>query len=518
MSNFSLHIPTPTAEETPITEAHLLLLAFVSLAAVVWGAVLILGTPGVEFEQYLLLLGFFGLASALFVFSRIRRDHVGVFYFPVFLTLLIFLRFGLAPMICFLDAGSLSPEFGGHYGFLLRALEYVIVGMLAFWTGCHLALKRYPADGPQSSVPTLEPGQAGHFTLVWAAVIYGVVFALKAYMLHAHLYSYVGSRQAYFDNLAAMQVLQTATSVGGTAALAIVTIEKYMHPSDRSRRLIFWMILSSEVGWGLVSGMKGQALAPFIVVAVIASLIERRFRKGWVAAVLLGLVLLYPLSNTYRRMAIGHEGGLTSTSAVASTGLKAFTQTREEEGGMQGWIQNGWRMSVQRMELLTNVGLVLWLGPKARLLQGKERWWMVPFYPFIPRFVWHSKPILDKGGRFSVATGSTSTSSRAITYPGDLYADFGLPGIVLGMLLLGIVSQALANTVTGALAKRRLFVYVAMFMCVSHLETDAFNYLTSLIKNFAMISIVALLIYGPLPRATKESPARKRPAPTPCES
>ena len=151
MSNSFLQIPAPQEENRPVTPAHLLLLSFVSLEAVLWGAFLVLGTRGVQFEQYLLLLGFFGLASALFIFSRVRENSIGVFYFPVFLTLLLFFRFGLAPLVCFLDPRNLSPDFGGQYGYLLRALEYVIIGMLAFWAGCALAARERGPEGLESA-------------------------------------------------------------------------------------------------------------------------------------------------------------------------------------------------------------------------------------------------------------------------------------------------------------------------------------------------------------------------------
>ena len=501
----------------PVSAAHLLLLVLVSIGAILWGAVLVFGARGVQFEQYLLLLGFFGLASAVFVFSRIRQNHFGIFYLPVFLTIVIFLRFGLAPVICFLDPESLSGSFNGHYRFLLRALEYVIIGMLAFWTGCHLARKRTRTGGPQFADGIPDPGHAEYSTLAWAVVIYAVVFAIQLYLLHAHLYAYVGTWKAYYANLSSLQVLQTVSSIGGVAALALVTIEKKFCASDRACRLLFWVILSSEVGWGLASGMKGLALEPFITVAVISSLVEKRFRKGWVAVVLLGIVALYPLSNNFRRMVNRHGAGLSSATALASTGLKALAETRMSQSTASGWVQDGWSMTVRRLDLLPNVGLVLWLGPRTSALQGKERWWMVPYYPFIPRFVWRSKPILDIGSRFSVATGSISKSSMAITYPGDLYATWGMPGIVLGMFLLGIVSQLLANTVTGSLDKRHLFVYAAMFLGVADMEIDYFSFWTSLIKSLAILTAIALVIYGPRRRAAKASATQRRCAPSPCE-
>ncbi len=517
MSNSSLHLHLPRTADPPITLAHLLVLAFASLGAALWGAALILGSEGIQFEQYLLLLGLLALASGTFLFTRIRGNSIGVFYFPVFLTILIFLRFGLAPMASFLDPRSLNHNFDGHYEFLLRALAYVILGMLAFWAGCGLAFGKTGAGGPQSADRPREPGNAEYSVLAWAVAIYSVVLVTKLYLLHAHLYSYVGSWKAYQANLGSLQVLGVVSGLGGPAALILVTIERYFHPSDIPARLLFWVVLVSQCAWGLASGMKDLVLQPFIIVAVISSLTERKFKKGWVVAVLLGLIVLYPLSNNYRRL-VQHQGGLTSVAEVVSTGLQALSETQQGQGGTSGWLQNGWRMSVGRLDMLTSFGLVLFLGHRASLLQGRERWWMVPYYPFIPRIVWKSKPVLNKGARFSVAVGSTRTSSMAITYPGDLYAVYGLPGILAGMFLLGVVSQWLANTITGTLDKRHLFVYAAIFLSFSHLETDAFSYWTGLIKSFVILSVIALVIYRPRRRALKALMTREKSVGQPCGS
>jgi len=507
----------PRTANPPITLAHLFVLAFASLGAVLWGAALILGTEGIQFEQYLLLLGFWGLVSGLFLFTRIRENHMGVFYFPAFLTILIFIRFGLAPVACFLDPQSLSSKFDGHYGFLLRALEYVIVGMLAFWAGCSLASRKNSRGGPQSADRPRERGHAEHSVLAWAVAIYAVVFATQLYLLHAQLYAYTASWKAYYANLSSLQVLGTVSTVGGATALILITIEKYFHPSDMPARLLFWMIFASQFAWGLASGMKGLALQPFIIVAIISSLTERKFKKGWVVAALLGLIVLYPVSNNYRRLVL-HQGGLTSAAEVASTGLKAFARTQQDQAGTSGWLQKGWRMSVGRLDTLTSFGLVLFLGHRTDLLQGRERWWMIPYYPFVPRFIWNSKPILNKGARFSVALGYGDHTSMAVTYPGDLYAKYGLPGLLAGMFLLGVVSQWLANTITGTLDKRRLFVYVAIFLNITDMEIDSFSFWAGLIKGLVMLSVIALVIYGPRRRAPAAMAVRKRPVTQPCES
>lgn len=503
--------------DPPITKAHLLVLLVVAVAALAWGAALILGEKGTPLEEYLLLLGLLGLASAVFIFSRIRENHIGVFYFPVFLTILVFVRFGVAPVVNFVEPKSLSPDFVGDYGFLITALAYVTAGMLAFWAGCSLALRKSETGAPEAARKPAGQGPAEGSILVWAAAIYAAVFAAKLYLLHSHLFSYVGSWQAYNANLSQLQVLSTVASLGGGAALTLVTIERYFHPADMAARKLFWAIFLMECAWGVASGMKADALQPLVIVAMVSSLIERKFKKGWVAVALLGLIAIYPFTNNYRHVVL-KEGGLSSVAGVASAATKALTETQQDQRGASGWVQNGWTLSVKRVDMLTSFGLVLWLGKKVDALRGEERWWMVPYYPFIPRFMWHSKPVLDKGRRFSVAIGSTDTSSMAITYPGDLFANYGLPGVLAGMFLLGVVVQALTNTITGVPDKRRLFIYAAMFISVSHLETDSFSYLTSLIKNLVMLSIIAFVIYGPVRRAAKVKVVRRKTVEQPCES
>lgn len=165
---------------------------------------------------------------------------------------------------------------------------------------------------------------------------------------------------------------------------------------------------------------------------------------------------------------------------------------------------------MSRLDLLQSVGLIMALGLRAKRLLGNERWWMLPLDPFIPRLVWHSKPILNEGARFSAALGYGDRTSTAVTYLGDLYLRGGLAGIVLGMFALGIVAQWLTDTVTGPVDRRRLFIYAAIFLTFTDMEADAFSFWSGFIKTFAILSIIAWFVYGPRP-----APAKKRAATRP---
>ena len=121
---------------------------------------------------------------------------------------------------------------------------------------------------------------------------------------------------------------------------------------------------------------------------------------------------------------------------------------RRRYSGAKGWIR-----ALTRLDLLTSVAQVLSLGTRASMVRGDVQWWMLPFYPFVPRFLWPSKPVLNESGWFTVAlrggSGNPATigSATAVTYPGDLYLQFGLLGIPVGMFVLGIIAQWFTNRV-----------------------------------------------------------------------
>ena len=68
-------------------------------------------------------------------------------------------------------------------------------------------------------------------------------------------------------------------------------------------------------------------------------------------------------------------------------------------------------------------------------------------YAFIPRLLWPDKPFLSKGSWFTVYLGfspreAEATTSTGITATGELYWNFGIVGVVLGMLFIGMLIGA----------------------------------------------------------------------------
>ena len=487
----------PAAKNGLISMGHLALMCSLALAATAWGAILVAGRQTHEVETFLVVLGVYGISSAAFVGSRMRFGQFRFFDLPTFITALAFVEFGLAPLGCFLTGAEVDPSLRGDYPAFIHALVLVILGMMAFWAGAQVLGRRSPSSNWRAAAPACSTATSPPIDrpILCAMALYCAAFLVKAYLLQNFGIGYGASQEIYFKHLAAMQVANVIFQLG-TCALVILAIERSFHPFSLERKVLFWVVFVPECFWGLLSGMKGTLLQNFLLVAIVSSLTERRLRRNWVMAALLGLVIVYPFSMHYRELIRSRtQEGIDLTGAAQITTL-AFDEATREDGTAAGWLGSGASATLSRLDLLQSFALIMQLGPRAALMKGDERWWMLPVYPFVPRFLWPTKPILDKTRRFSIALGYGDQTSTAVTYPGDLFFEYGLPGLLAGMFIFGLAAQWLSDRFAVAGSKPLLFVYTTMLITVVFTtELDAFDFWCTLIRYLVLLLLVAWAVY-----------------------
>lgn len=479
-----------------------LLLLWLAASVTVWGVIIVGGVSGYELEEYISLAGFFGAASAFFVVSRVSGDFQGLFDMPVFMTIIGFVMFGVVPLVNFIDPSTLPSKFHGDTSLFHVALEIVVAGMFAFWLGAGIARskEKAPAALDRGSLPGSAPR---YLTLVFGACLYIAGFVAKVYMLRAGLFSYLASQSIYQSRLAEAQVWLVMERFG-FYALILFIVEAHSHPGDKVRAALFWAVLGSECFWGLISGMKRSLLENFLAVALLFSMTGRKLRIRWFAVAILGLIVVYPLINQYRSIVRKRDTtSVTDVDSATEAMRGAAGGAANQVGGTAGgWLASGWTSSVNRVNMLQDMALMLVYESRSYLLEGKERAWMIPFYPLVPRLVWPGKPIDDKGLRMARLLGVRTTTYAAITVPGDLYVFYyGIPGVLAGMFLIGLVSQWLTNPVKLCPSKRNLFIYGCLFFAVTNVENDFFAYGTVVLRTFIIIQVLALIVYGPPHRA-----------------
>jgi len=248
----------------------------------------------------------------------------------------------------------------------------------------------------------------------------------------------------------------------------MLCIEKLTCPSARLVRWIFWGVFCCECFWGLISGMKGALLINFVAVALISTILNGKLARKWVVAALMGVVIIYPLSNSYRNVVRGENAvEVTDFGAAAQALSLAAAGGMQKTGGSSDWLQSGSDSTLNRLDLLPFVAAVINLGDQAAETHGDARLWMIPYYPFVPRLIWHSKPILEQGQRFTEMLGWSVESSTPVTYPGDCYIYGGIAGVIGGMLLLGLFAQRWTNSLNGVISKYHVLKYsVLLLLCL----------------------------------------------------
>jgi hypothetical protein len=122
------------------------------------------------------------------------------------------------------------------------------------------------------------------------------------------------------------------------------------------------------------------------------------------------LLLLFPL-NSYYRTEVHTEGAITSLEVGKNAIGRAVGSA--SEGSSSDYLESAVESAAGRLNLLP---VIIFLDQEQDVggssIEGDERVWMIPFYPFVPRFLWQDKPVLDKGRRLSLAMGSPGTPAR----------------------------------------------------------------------------------------------------------
>jgi hypothetical protein len=121
-------------------------------------------------------------------------------------------------------------------------------------------------------------------------------------------------------------------------------------------------------------------------------------------------------------------------------------------------------------------------------------------YAFIPRVVWGDKPVVTRGGWFTLYLGqarnerdvSTSTGQSAT---GELYWNFGLPGVIVGMGFLGFLIGGLWRMTRARAHEDALLFLLYISLCFGMLDMpEAGTVLVSLVYRALVVGTLVWTI------------------------
>lgn len=279
---------------------------------------------------------------------------------------------------------------------------------------------------------------------------------------------------------------------GSTSALAAFVLSR----DPRKRNGFFWFLLlggtTIEFATNLNSGSKAYLMFSFMP-ALWLFLRDQKLRRY--VPLLSGMMfVLYvsviaPVVMTSRTAhADTHESPMSRIVRTYSRG------DYEDEAGTDKQLPR----FLERAFDATATACIHSEVERAGHMYGEGMDYLV--YAFIPRALWPDKPTVTRGAWFSEYLGQarseeTATTSLGQTAPGELYWNFGWPGVLLGMSLLGVVCGKLWKLAT-PFAERdslRLLLYFGITFQVTNMA-EAGSAFLSLVYRTVIIGFAIVII------------------------
>lgn len=344
-----------------------------------------------------------GVIAAIVLFDMaIRRFHVWNIKYFVLASYTIFLGLGML-----LDLGDQT------YFFSRSAITLTLGGLVCFLAGFYWQHKRPKRRRPQSATFLLTANQL----LITALLLYlvGFGFLYAEWHLYGQLQSYSGrlvsSRGIPSTPMALVHVF--AQLVGPASFITLVLLRRGTTPVRKSvlavpfAATLIWYLL-----WGARESFLALAIAFLIVWAETpGSPTKNGITLAPVLAVCLAFGIMLGLSvvRTHWNFSQAQAEGLNGASEKVRDSINMFRELRRT---------------------------VDFFPARTQFLNGYSFYGVAA--SFVPRVWWPGKPI-GVGKLTSILYDHNPDSSIALSLPGELYANSGVPGSLLGMLLFGVL-------------------------------------------------------------------------------
>ncbi|UQA62384.1 hypothetical protein [Polyangium aurulentum] len=267
---------------------------------------------------------------------------------------------------------------------------------------------------PERWDPQPPPGSASSFFILWAIGM--------SVRLFGHLVGGFGAivGMVHWGSLAALSAY--AITRGGT----------------HRHTMSFWAVLAAgtiiEFASNLRSGSKAYLMYSFL--PVIWMFVRERALRRWMPVLGATLALLYlgviaPVVNASR------YGPAAADDTPADRIIRTYTEgDYGESASVSGQAEHFFERGFEP----TPVAFLYSEVERAGLRYGETMEYLA--YAFVPRVFWEDKPGVSRGAWFNSYLGaaaheSESTTSVGQTATGELYWNFGIAGVILGLGVIG---------------------------------------------------------------------------------
>jgi hypothetical protein len=303
--------------------------------------------------------------------------------------------------------------------YLLQSTIYCTLGFIAFLAG-------YYASWFRSDVVRKTIDQP---TTIWFVLIPGVI-------------GFLGSMAGALWARAAWAGVNISTNISSLAQLSPLyhfawALCWLIALSPSVRRRTRWVLIGTFVPATLMivaNGLTDKSGAFTMVAVPIVAVWYARGKLPWKSLVVLFLVLtfaIFPFFNTFKLVDPRLD---TMTRAE-------MTWSIVSSWDHQAYVKASTTAVKSRLALINSVAVVVRDTPRWVPYANGRTIFLPSLAYFVPRVLWPDKPLFDLGREFGRTFRMTliidDKTSIAATVPGELYWNFDLPGIIIGLAIWG---------------------------------------------------------------------------------
>jgi hypothetical protein len=218
--------------------------------------------------------------------------------------------------------------------------------------------------------------------------------------------------------------------LGTFSGLAIVPLAAAAAGGRRKARLLFWVLVASEIVVGFVMLSKLRIMETVLLFVLGQYAVRQRIKRLLVAGLIVAVgyvAVLSPFVNFARTM-LGRASARHVAEAV-SAGQAYLGEGREVLADVLPGVQAWWsRLAYSNAQAFA----------MDQYDQGEPGWtFAMVGYAFVPRFLYGDKPIMTPGFDFTYLIQGTHASSTGLGFVGEAYWNGGWLLVILIGLLVG---------------------------------------------------------------------------------
>jgi len=303
----------------------------------------------------------------------------------------------------------------------------------------------------------------------------------------------------------------------GDLGIALLGLLHYRNLLRWWESYLAYLLVAASMLAGLVSGLTQYALQPALVWMVCRWIVQRRFPTKLAAVIAAMFFVLQPVKLTYRARTWADNSSRLSFGDKIAIYRRLISDHWTGAGPPSEVATSVGQSSLSRLTLLMSTARFVALTPSQVDFKHGETISYV-FYSFIPRLLWHDKPIAQVAQKvLPVEYGwqseaSARTTSFSVGHIAEAYVNFGLAGIVPLFLLFGMCYYVPVSLFKNQYDTPALAIVIGVTASVMWIGTTIGNSFGGILQMTVVQSVLLRVLTGvpskPRPRYLRSDPLR----------